>query len=198
MREQRGGAAVSIADAAGCPPADPAYARGVSRVLGIDPGLRLTGYGLVDGQALAGGPVLAEPVVVEAGVIRLDAKLGVVDRLGHLYDDLTSLIEELQPTCVAVEKLYAHYKHPRTAILMAHARGVILLAAKQAQLEVVNLPSTAVKKAVTGNGHASKQQVQRSIQSQFGLAELPDPPDIADALAIALTHARRLALGCGV
>jgi crossover junction endodeoxyribonuclease RuvC len=95
---------------------------------------------------------------------------------------------------VVVEKLYAHYNHPRTAILMAHARGVILLCAQQHGLSVVHLPSTEVKKAVTGHGHASKQQIQQAVASQLRLKHPPSPPDVADAIAIALTHGRRIAL----
>ncbi len=163
------------------------------RVLGIDPGLRLTGYGVL-ALADTAASALADPTIVEAGVIRLDAKADVESRLVQLHDDLCGVIDEHKPDCIVVEKLYAHYKHPRTAILMAHARGVILLAAKQRGMAVEHLPSTEVKKAVTSYGHASKQQVQRSIQAQFGLPELPSPPDVADALAIALTYARRFAL----
>jgi crossover junction endodeoxyribonuclease RuvC len=159
----------------------------MQRVLGIDPGLRITGYGAV---ALAVGR--REPTLIEAGVIRLSAKSSLEERLAQLFTDLTSLIVELEPTAVAVEKLYAHYKHPRTAILMAHARGVILLAAQQHDLPLIHLPATEVKKAVTGYGHASKEQMQRAVQGQMGLAELPKPPDVADAIAIALTAARRL------
>jgi len=161
----------------------------MQRVLGIDPGLRLTGYALV---AVADGEL--EPKLVEAGVIRLDAKLSLEKRLGQLHTDLTDLITELKPTAMAVEKLYAHYKHPRTAILMAHARGVILLCGQQYNLSVQPLPSTEVKKAITGYGHASKQQIQHAVQAQLRLAEPPSPPDVADAIAIAMTYARRLAL----
>lgn len=158
----------------------------MDRVLGIDPGLRLTGYGLVE---LASNTI--EPKLREAGVIKLNTKASIEDRLLELRDELTELIETLQPQRLAVEKLYAHYKHPRTAILMAHARGVILLCARQHGIDVEHLPSTEVKKAITGYGHASKDQIQRAVQQQCGLAELPKPPDVADAIAIALTCARR-------
>jgi len=84
--------------------------------------------------------------------------------------------------------LYAHYEHPRTAILMAHARGVILLAAGQAELPVVSYNATRIKKTITGNGRASKEQVQHTVQRELGLAKLPEPPDVADALAAALCH----------
>ena len=159
------------------------------RILGIDPGLRLTGFGVV---SLAGGQL--EPTLVEAGVIRLNGKWSMEQRLLQLHEELGELIGQTKPTELVVEKLYAHYKHPRTAILMGHARGVILLCAKQAGVPVAHLPSTEVKKSVTGYGHASKEQMQEAVRSQFRLAEAPSPPDVADALAIALTHARRLAV----
>jgi crossover junction endodeoxyribonuclease RuvC len=89
---------------------------------------------------------------------------------------------------MAVEELYAHYDHPRTAILMGHARGVIFLAAAQVGIPVVSYAATQVKKLVTGNGRAPKDQVQRTVQQELGLAQLPDPPDVADALAVALCH----------
>jgi crossover junction endodeoxyribonuclease RuvC len=87
-----------------------------------------------------------------------------------------------------VEQLYAHYAHPRTAILMAHARGVIFLAAAQHNLAVHSYNATRIKKTITGNGRAPKDQVQRTIQRELGLAQLPEPPDVADALAAALCH----------
>lgn len=159
------------------------------RILGIDPGLRLTGYGLVEVV-----PRQLEPRLVEGGVLRLDTTGELEDRLARLYDEVVALIDELKPNRVAVEKLYAHYKHPTTAILMGHARGVILLAARQHQLPVVHLPATEVKKAITGFGHATKEQIQRAIQSQCRLEKPPSPPDVADAIAIALTDARRCAI----
>ena len=159
------------------------------RILGIDPGTRITGYGCVDVV-----PGQLEPKLIEAGVLKFKPKAPLTDRLLQLHTDLTSLITELTPDTLAVEKLYAHYAHPRTAIVMAHARGVILLAASAHDLEIENLPSTNVKKAMTGNGHASKQQMQLAVQSQFNLPEPPSPPDVADAIAIATCHARRIAV----
>ncbi len=154
------------------------------RVLGIDPGLNITGYGCVDfGRR--------EPAVAEAGTIRTDAKATLARRIAQIHADLAELLAELKPDLVAIEQLYAHYKHPRTAILMAHARGAIMLAAEQAGVPVRNLPATMVKKSLTGNGHASKRQMQLAIQSACRLAELPSPPDVADALAIALCAGRR-------
>ncbi|MCD6365018.1 MAG: crossover junction endodeoxyribonuclease RuvC [Planctomycetes bacterium] len=156
------------------------------RVLGVDPGLNVTGYGCVD----FGG---SEPAIVEAGAIRTRPRADMAIRIEQLYDDLTDLLAELTPDMVAIEQLYAHYKHPRTSILMAHARGVILLAARQGGAEVRHVSATNVKKSLTGNGHASKRQIQRAIQALCGLDELPKPPDVADALAIALCAGRSAA-----
>jgi len=160
------------------------------RALGIDPGLRLTGYGCVE-PAPAMRTARAGARIVEAGVFRLDAKTSVSDRLAELSADLTELIERARPDLVAVEQLYAHYKHPATAIVMGHARGVILLAVRRAGLPLVELRPSEVKKAATGHGHAAKDQMQRAMQAEFNLPELPKPPDVADALAIALTALRR-------
>ena len=148
-------------------------------ILGIDPGLLLTGYGLIDYKPL-------RPVLIDGGVIRLKGKTPIPSRLVELESELDSLIEEHHPEIVAVEQLYAHYNHPRTAILMGHARGVILLVAARHQLRVEEFAANRIKQSVTGHGHASKPQMQRAIQSIWNLKEPPDPPDVADALAIAL------------
>jgi crossover junction endodeoxyribonuclease RuvC len=156
------------------------------RVLGIDPGLHVTGYAAVDFGA-------GEPGIVEAGTLRTSPRADMPQRIAQIHADLAELIGELKPDLVAIEQLYAHYKHPRTGILMGHARGVVLLAAQQAGIAVRSLAATEVKKSLTGNGHASKLQVQRAIQSFCHLTELPSPPDVADALAIALCAAHKLA-----
>jgi crossover junction endodeoxyribonuclease RuvC len=158
------------------------------RILGIDPGLNITGYGCVD---LPDGSL--EPTLVEAGVFRLDSGEPMAHRLNQLHDDLGELLDELQPQRMVVEKLFSHYRHVRTAILMGHARGVVLLAGQSRGIELDELGATEVKKAVTGGGHASKQQMQHAIMAQCGLAALPEPPDVADAIAIALCAARRIA-----
>ncbi len=156
------------------------------RILGLDPGTRLTGYGVIDvvpGQE-------HRPALVDGGVIRLDDKAPLIDRLCELERELVDLIAEHRPACVAVEEIYAHYKHPKTAIIMAHARGVILLVARRKGLGVHELSANRVKQSLTGHGHASKEMMQRSIQATWRLAEPPDPPDVADALAVALCCAR--------
>jgi len=157
------------------------------RVLGIDPGLNITGYAAVD--FARGGPT-----IVEAGAIRTSPKAQMDARIEQLHRELTCVIDELKPDLVAIEQLYTHYAHPRTAVVMAHARGVILLACRQAGAAFRSLASTNVKKGLTGNGHASKQQVQRAVQAQFGLKAPPRPPDVADAIAIALCAGRRRTL----
>lgn len=159
------------------------------RVLGIDPGLRVAGYAVVDLQ-----PGAADPTLVEAGVIRLNQKQSVAERLVQLHADLQGLLAELEPACVAVEQVFAHVKHVRTAIVMGHGRGAVLLAAAQAGLPIEEFSPAEIKKALTGRGQASKGQMQRAVMHQFGLRSLPEPPDVADAIAIAATAARRVAL----
>jgi crossover junction endodeoxyribonuclease RuvC len=149
------------------------------RILGIDPGLKLTGYGVIDYQ-------LFRPKLIDGGVIRLTPKAPLVDRLVELEAELELILTEHKPDVCAVEQLYAHYGHPRTAILMGHARGVILLAARKRGIRVEQYSANRIKQAVTGHGHASKGQMQRAIQAQWNLPEPPEPPDVADALAVAL------------
>jgi len=153
------------------------------RILGIDPGLRVTGYGVIEYRPL-------RPILCEAGVIRSedgkDASLEA--RILSIHKELGEILDQFTPASMAVEQLYSHYAHPRTAILMGHARGVIFLAAAQRNLPVFSYSATRVKKIVTGNGRAGKEQVQRTIAGEFGLAKPPEPHDVADALAVALCH----------
>jgi crossover junction endodeoxyribonuclease RuvC len=155
-----------------------------TRMLGIDPGLQITGYAVV--ESTPGGLQVCEAGVIRTGQGRTAADMA--PRLCSLYDGLVEVLDQFHPQVVAVEQLYAHYEHPRTAILMGHARGVIFLAAGQRNLPVASYNSTTIKKTITGNGRASKDQVQRTIQRELNLAELPEPPDVADALAAALCH----------
>ncbi|HXE55855.1 MAG TPA: crossover junction endodeoxyribonuclease RuvC [Tepidisphaeraceae bacterium] len=148
------------------------------RILGIDPGLKITGYGVIDWKPI-------RPPLVDGGVIRLQAKTPLADRLVELETELDALIEEHKPDVCAVEQLYAHYAHPRTAILMGHARGVILLVARRRGVRVEQFSANRIKQSLTGHGHASKSQVQHAVQSQWNLPQLPEPPDVADALAVA-------------
>jgi crossover junction endodeoxyribonuclease RuvC len=151
------------------------------RVLGIDPGLNITGYAVLEASA-------SGPIVCEAGVVRGKTKDSLTARLCEIHTGVAEVIAALKPTCVAIEQLYSHYERPQTAILMGHARGVICLAAAQAGLEVVNYNATQVKKILTGNGRAPKPQMQQAVQFELKLDKLPEPADVGDALAIALTH----------
>lgn len=163
------------------------------KILGIDPGLQITGYACVeiDPPATSHGG-LPEPRLLDAGVIRLKAGESVQARLVELERDLVGLLKSHAPDEVCVEKLYSHYQRPTTAIIMGHARGVVLLAAQRSGASVSELAATEVKKSLTGHGHATKRQVQESVMAQCKLPELPSPPDVADAIAIALCAARRV------
>lgn len=152
------------------------------RICGIDPGLNVTGYGVLD----CDGPRAS---VVDAGVIRTDDRAGLARRIAQIADDVQDLLRDTCPDVVAVEELYAHYKHPRTAILMGHARGVVLAEVARQGLEVRSYSATQIKRFLTGNGRASKSQMQRAIVNTLALPEIPDPPDVADALAVALCGA---------
>jgi crossover junction endodeoxyribonuclease RuvC len=151
------------------------------RILGIDPGLNTTGYGVLEFAK-------NQPRLVEAGVVRSKASGTVAERVKELHNGVADVIAGLKPEVLAIEELYSHYDRPTTAILMGHARGVIVLAAAQAGIPVVNYPATQIKKTITGNGHAAKWQMQEAIKRELNLPSLPEPPDVADALAIALCH----------
>ncbi|MCA9303204.1 MAG: crossover junction endodeoxyribonuclease RuvC [Phycisphaerales bacterium] len=157
------------------------------RVLGIDPGLRITGYACVEGDAI-------RPSIVEAGVFRL-VKNGhtpeLADRLVELDADLRGLIERTNPDAIAIETMFTNIKHPGTIVMMAHGRGVVLLAARQCGVPILELKPAEVKKAATGSGRAEKGQMQRAMQDLFNLDSLPTPADLADALAIATQGLRR-------
>lgn len=149
--------------------------------LGIDPALGTTGYGLLSWTS-------ARVEVVDAGIVRCRRDRPLEDRLKELHEGIEEIVQEFSPDDFAIEELYSHYDRPTTAILMGHARGVILLAARQSGLAVSSYAATKIKKTLTGNGRASKAQMQLAVQHQLGLASIPEPSDVADALAIAITH----------
>lgn len=151
------------------------------RIVGIDPGLNITGYAVVERSA--GGIAL-----IEAGMIRGRSRGDLAARLKEVHDGVADVVTTFQPAAMAIEELYSHYERPRTAILMGHARGVICLAAAQRDVPVVSYSATQIKRLLTGNGRAPKSQMQRAICHEFGLASPPEPPDVADAMALALCH----------
>jgi crossover junction endodeoxyribonuclease RuvC len=150
-------------------------------VLGIDPGVSRCGYGCVEG-----GPG-ATPRAVAVGVLTTPPSQALPERLAALDLDLRALVAEFRPSVVAVERVFFQV-NARTAMSVGQASGLALAAAAQAGCEVVQYTPNEVKQAVAGYGSATKEQVQRMVQSLLGLAEVPRPPDAADALALALCH----------
>ncbi len=148
-------------------------------ILGIDPGLQLTGYGVIDFSPRSSK-------LIDGGVIRLNPKQTIPERLVELEGELQSLFNEHKPDACAVEQLYSHYAHPRTAILMGHARGVILLVAQRNNVRLEQYAANRIKQSLTGHGHAGKGTMQRAIQAVWNLKKMPEPADVADALAVAL------------
>jgi len=152
------------------------------KILGVDPGLLKTGYGVID----AADP--DNPGLIEAGVIRTSPEEGISKRVVDIYGNLTDIIGEHKPEVLVLEKLYSHYTHPATSILMGHARGVVCLACGLNGVKLVSYPATRIKKTITGNGRASKQQIQNMVRSILGLSRMPEPPDVSDALAMAISY----------
>lgn len=153
--------------------------------VGIDPGLGNTGYGVLE---WANGLV----TIKDAGYIQTNKKLPMADRLSEIYSGIKEVLEEYKPQSVVIEDLYSHYRHPKTAIIMGHARGAVFLCASSAKIPVISYAATMIKKSLTGNGRASKHQMQLMIANKLGLNEIPEPPDVADALAAALCHINHL------
>jgi crossover junction endodeoxyribonuclease RuvC len=151
------------------------------RVLGIDPGLNTTGYAVLSIQG-------SQIALVEAGVIKSKAKQSLGNRLASIHSGILDVIDSLKPDCMGLEELYSHYERPKTSIIMGHARGVICLAAELRGIEIKSYAATQVKKIMTGNGRANKLQVQLAVSRQLNLPEVPEPPDVADAMAIAVCH----------
>ncbi len=154
-----------------------------ARILGLDPGTAITGYGIVEPRG--DGTFRA----VAYGAWRTPAQWPLPRRLRALYDAMRAVLAEFAPQAVAVEKLFVQ-RNLRSAMSVGQARGVLLLAAAQADLPVAEYTPTEVKSALTGYGGADKQQMQRMVQMLLGLPQRPRPDDVADALAVALCHAQ--------
>ena len=149
-------------------------------MLGVDPGLVGTGWALLE-------PGPAVPLVVDTGVIETSADMPLAGRVHAIYDAMHAVLDKLRPDLMVLEDLDTEYRFPRTALLMAHARGVVCLAARQHGVAIVTLAPAEVKRAVAANGAASKEQIQHCVRRLFALAELPRPSHVADALALAFT-----------
>lgn len=152
------------------------------RILGIDPGTGILGFGVI--EVGKGG----QSQLVDAGVIRTPVHEDDAIRLQTIYDELTDIIASTKPTAMSVEKLF-FARNVTTAMTVAQARGVVLLCGKQAGLEIFEYTPLQIKMAITSYGKADKKQIQEMVRVLLGLAEVPKPDDCADALAAALTHA---------
>ena len=151
------------------------------RILGVDPALSVTGFGVIDIED-------NRPSLVEAGVVVTSARQNISLRLDKIHRAIAGLIKDTRPDTMVLEKLYAHYRHPTTAYILGQARGVICLAAAEAGIALVEYPATRVKKAIVGNGLASKYQIQRMVAGMLNLESLPKYTDVTDALALAIAH----------
>lgn len=149
------------------------------RVLGIDPALRTTGYGVIE-RTRAGLRL------IEAGVVAPRVGGTLEGRLRELHAGISEVIAQTSPELVVIEELYTTYRNPLTAILMGHARGVLCLAGAQAGIAVHTLGHAHVKRALTGSGAARKEQVGAMVARLLRLRAVPQPHDVADALALAL------------
>lgn len=156
-------------------------------ILGIDPGTAITGYGIIRHQ----GNRLQQ---IGCGVMRTQAKTAMALRLKDLYQQMVQIIEIYHPDVVAVEELFFN-KNVTTALSVGQARGVILLAAAGAGLEIAEYTPLQVKQGIVGYGRAEKRQVQEMVRMLLCLPEIPKPDDAADALAIAICHAHSRKMG---
>ena len=151
------------------------------RILGVDPALTVTGYGVIEAKK-------NKLYIVEAGVVLTNSKQAIQERLDKIHRSILSLVDDVKPQVMVLEKLYAHYRHPTTAFLLGQARGVICLVCAQSKIPLAEYAATRVKKAVLGSGLASKYQVQRMVASILQLRNLPKYTDVTDALALAIAH----------
>lgn len=151
------------------------------RILGIDPGFAIVGFGVLDYESNKFTPI-------DYGVITTDANTPFPVRLKILYDNILKIIEKYKPDYIAVEELFFN-TNVKTAIAVGHARGVIILAAQNANIKTYEYTPLQIKQALTGYGRADKLQIQNMVKTFLGLNAIPKPDDAADALAVAVCHA---------
>lgn len=150
------------------------------RIIGIDPGTGILGFGVVD-------VVNGKSKIVDAGVITTPAHTPHDERLEDIFDSLTEIIKETKPDVMSVEKLFFS-QNITTAMTVSEARGVVLLVGRKAGLQIFEYTPQQIKQSITGYGKANKKQVQEMVRIQLGLKDVPKPDDCADALAAAITH----------
>ena len=150
-----------------------------ARYLGIDPGLARTGYALLERRTKG-------PFLVEGGILKSTQKATLQHRISEIAKGLREVVEELRPEVVAIEQVFTHRQNPKTALLMAHVRGAILLTLADAQIPIVSYSPTQIKRLLTGSGRAPKEQIQHAVKAELQLEAIPEPNDVADASAIAL------------
>lgn len=154
------------------------------RIIGIDPGTGILGFGVIE-------VVKGKPQLVDGGVIKTPVKEDDAVRLLTIYEELTDIIADTKPQIMAVEKLF-FAQNVTTAMTVAQARGVVLLAGMQAGLEIFEYTPLQIKQALTGYGRADKKQIQEMVRVVLGLKQVPKPDDCADAIAAAITHSMTL------
>ncbi len=162
------------------------------RILGIDPGLDTTGYGIIEVQKSSKVKSFSQGSLgigfSQGGVIKTRAVMPIFQRLNKIYEGITEVVKKFKPDILILEKLYSHYRHPITAILMGHARGVICLVCARNKIPLISYAATRVKKAITGSGNASKHQVKMMVTNLLCLSDPPEYEDTSDALALAIAH----------
>lgn len=151
------------------------------RYLGIDPGLQRTGYALVERGR-------ARPILREGGVIRSTKEKTLAERITEIGSGIREILEQYEPQAVVIEKVFTTPQFPKTALILAHARGAILFTIAERGIPVVHYTPTQIKRLLTGNGRASKEQMQHAVRTELGLEKILEPHDVADAFAIALCH----------
>jgi crossover junction endodeoxyribonuclease RuvC len=154
---------------------------GPVRYLGIDPGLNRTGYAVFERSSRG-------PVLCEGGVIRSTQKLPLAERVLEIGQGVREVLDQYHPAVMAIEQVFSTVQYPKTALLMAHARGAILFAAAEKNVRVVHYTARQIKRLLTGSGKATKDQMQHAIRNELRLKALLEPNDVADAAAVALCH----------
>jgi crossover junction endodeoxyribonuclease RuvC len=151
------------------------------RIIGVDPALRVTGYGVVECEG-------DRFVHIASGTISTRSDKPLQERLNAVYNGITAQIDRYKPSVMVLEKVFVHHAHTTTAFLLGQARGTIVLAAEKCSIPVVEYAATQVKKSISGQGHATKQQIQRMVVSLLAMKEIPKFFDVTDALALAMAH----------